>query len=78
MKYLVIVHGEGRDPARIIVCDSAEERERVTSREIMGNEDDSCPELKNLREDGIVRFEGDPPVEWVTGECVDAEGTPFL
>lgn len=65
--YLLIVHGENGDGAMVSVHATTEERDRATTKVIMGDENAECPELVTLREDGIVTFEGDPSVEWITG-----------
>jgi len=66
MKYLLIEHRGGGDPALLTICDTPEARERLTRETIYGDETAPCPELEDLRENGIVYFEGDPPLQWLT------------
>jgi len=72
-RYILIEHGQGaEEPAKLTICGSVAELERETARAIYGNANEHCPELAVLRREGIVRFEGDPPVEWIiAGEVVN-------
>lgn len=69
MRYILISHGEGADPAKFVICDTAAERELATQRAIYGTAevDAECwaKELAELRDDGWLRFEGDAPIQWV-------------
>lgn len=82
IRYILIEHRDGNDPARVTICDTEAERDRATLAALYGKAEDAgeaAPrELAELREDGWLRFEGDPPLQWVTADCVDGEGTPLL
>lgn len=73
MRYLLIIHGEGSDRAHAIVCDTEAERELETKKAIYGSPEDAdaecwAKELAELKDDGWLRFEGDPPIQWVNAE----------
>lgn len=78
MRYLLIAHGEGPDLAHVTVCSTEAEREAETKKAIYGTPDDADPEcwakeLAELRDDGWLRFEGDPPIQWVNAEVTSAD-----
>jgi len=78
VKYLIVGHGDGNDGARVIVCETQEQRELQTIEEIYGENTfagpSECPDIIVLRELKIVTFEGDPPLEWIdAADIVDAE-----
>ena len=82
LKYLLIAHPDGRGVASVTVCDTEAERDRATLAAIYGKAEDAgeaAPhELAELRKEGWLRFEGDPPLQWVNADCVDGEGDPLL
>lgn len=70
MNYILIAHGERGDLARVTICETADDRAEATLAAIYGKPEDADPEaaakdLAQLRENKILRFEGDPPLEWV-------------
>lgn len=65
-KYVLIEHGHGpEDPAKLTICKSIAQLKRMTAQAIYGDEYAACPECEVLDKNGIVHFEGDPPVEWL-------------
>ncbi len=79
-KYILIEHGQGaEEPATVTICGSIPELELATTVAIYGNGDEPCPELKVLHREGIVRFEGDPPIEWlIAGKITDRTFKPTV
>lgn len=77
-KFLLIESAETEsEPTRILICNSAEERRKATIRAIFGDEDLTADEqdqaealMLELEERGIINFEGDPPLKWITGILV--------
>lgn len=70
MHYLLIIHGENGDPAHVTICDTEAQRDQATLEAIYEFPSDAPDgaaekELSDLREDGWLRFEGDPPLQWV-------------
>lgn len=74
MKYLLIEHGDGIDPAKITICETPESRERLTRETICGDAEAPCPGLDDLRDDGVVHFEGDTSLSWLTVCAIRGEG----
>jgi hypothetical protein len=75
IKHILIAHRDAGDPARVVICDTEDQRVRETLAELNG--DPEYPDyyeadLRDLREDGWMRFEGDPPLQWVNAECLNA------
>lgn len=65
-KYVLIEHGHGpEDPARLTICANLLQLETATANAIYGDPAAFCPELVILRAEGIIHFEGDPPIEWL-------------
>lgn len=73
VKYVLIANGEGNDPATITICNTEHERELATREAIFGGDNRGivCFELAELKENGIVHFEGDPSLAWKTAFIVD-------
>lgn len=69
-KYQLILHGEDGDET-VETFDTPEARDRATFNAIYHgiDFDPNAPDLEVLREDGIIYFEGDPPLEWRTVEA---------
>jgi len=76
-KYLLIQHGEGGDPALVSIHDTEQERDIATMDAIFGEHtpanDDMLATLHLLKEEGIINFEGDPPVEWLKAKVVNSQ-----
>jgi len=78
VKYLIVGHGDGNDGARVIVCETQEQREIQTIEEIYGENTfpnpSDCQDILTLRDEKIITFEGDPPLEWIdAADIVDSE-----
>lgn len=72
MKYILIEHGDG-NPKQLTIFNTVEDRAKATREAILGPSDEDnkniqCPELLKLATDGVVTFEGDPPLEWIDAE----------
>ena len=74
MKYLLIEHGDGTDEAVLTICDTPETRERLTRAAISDEPSDADSDIEQLRENGIVHFEGDPSLEWLNVCAIRGEG----
>ncbi len=72
-KFILIEHGHGpEDPATLTICDDQKQLELATRIAIYGDAEHHCPELAVLHREGIVRFEGDPPIEWlIVGKIIN-------
>jgi hypothetical protein len=73
MKYILLEHADGNDPKQLRIFDTPDARARATREAILGPPDADntnlpCPELLTLATDGIVRFEGDPGLQWIDAE----------
>jgi hypothetical protein len=83
MKYLLIEHGDGTDEAVMTICDTPETRERLTRAAISDEPSDADSDIEQLRENGIVHFEGDPSLEWLNvcairgGDALGTGAAPF-
>lgn len=65
MKYILIEYDD--DGAnRVRIFETAIARELATRLAINGDTTSPCHELDTLDSDGIVEFEGEPPIEWLT------------
>lgn len=69
MHYLLIEHRDGKDPARVTIHATETERDLATLEAIHGSptviSSETEKELAELRENGWLRFEGDPPLQWI-------------
>lgn len=67
-KYILIAHGEGGDHGLVVVCDTEAELIEATRYEMYHegkcDADEFAAVVATLKDDGIMTFEGDAPIEW--------------